>query len=232
MARTGRPDRIDEPYDVRPDGTPRTIAEAICDHVAVGVSIESAARMCGIHPGTVRGWAHDGAAARARRRAGAKRRDLTAYQRKAHDFSVNLNRAAAACEARDLQQLDRLASGDMTLTTVTERYIVAKNPDGDEDRELVERTVVTKQVAPDLRAIALRLQRRVPGWQPTVDVRHQLPEDAPAGPNRGPAHQALAELRRKAERIREVKGVLPPAVIEATVVDERQPRRTDSEGDG
>lgn len=233
MARTGRPPRITEPFDVTREGRARTIGDAVCDHLRVGVYLETACSLVGLHPDTVRGWLRDGADARQRRSRGAKRRDLTHYQRLAADFSVAAHEALAECERRDVGRLGMLAAGAIPLTTVTEKMHVYTDADGQETTTIVERTVVTKETLPDLRAIAFRLQRRFPQrWSPRIEVEvgADLPHAAGAA-DRSPAATALAELERKVERSREVRAALGGAVIDVKLADDKPPQ-TNGETDG
>lgn len=216
----GRPTRINEPFDVDRDGTTRTIGDVLCAHLRVGVYLETACELVRISPDTARGWLRDGADARRRRARGAKRRDLTHYQRLAADFSVAAHEALADCERRDVGRLNMLAAGAIPLTTVTEKMHVWTDEHGQEQTSVFERTVVTKETLPDLKAVAFRLQRRFPSrWQPTLEVRGELPTAADV--DKTPAAKALAEAARKVERMREVRAALEPGVIDVDLADDR-----------
>ena len=225
----GRPTRVDELFDIGPDGNPRTISDAICYHLANGCYLETACDLVGIHPQVVRQWLHDGAKARQRRQRGAKTRDLTAYQRRAARFSEAAHEAYSAWEARDLGIIDKLAAGGTTITEVAEQWerVERQNPDDPDGEPIVEmlltgRKITTKQLPPDLKAITFRLTRKRPQQWGVATESVALPQATDA--ERAPASQALEEARRKVERTREVRAELP-AVIDVPVRGENTPEQ-------
>lgn len=217
--------RLDQKADLRRDGTPRTVADAICDHLASGMLVDQAAALVGVSRPAIYEWLRTGAQLRQRN---TPRRDMTKAQRLAAEFHQAAELALAECERRDIAALNTLAAGGIRVSTTTETVQLLRDADGVEtDLQVVERRTVTKTLPPDLRAITWRLQRRWPEryFQPETVVN--LPSDA--GPGMDPATAALEEARRMVEREREVRAALPAGVVDAVVIDERPLRLDDDQ---
>lgn len=216
--------RLDQIVDHRRDGAPRTVSDAVCDHLASGMLLDQAAALVGVARPTIYDWLREGARLRQRQ---VPRKAMTKAQRLAAEFHEAAELALAECERRDVARLNVLAGGGLRVTTTTEKVQLLRDRDGQETgMEVVERTTVTRELPPDLRAITWRLQRRWPDryFQPETVVN--LPTDK--GAQLDPADVALAEARRMVEREREVRAALPAGVVDAVVVDER-PLRLDDE---
>lgn len=219
------PTRLDQLHDHRRDGSPRTVADALCDHLASGLHLDQACALVGAARPTVYAWLRTGAKMR---HAGTRRRDMTKAERLAAEFHQAAEEALAECERRDMVRLDLLARGGLKLTTTTEKVQLLRDADGQETGvSVVERTTRTQEMAPDLRAITWRLTRRWPERYFQPDTVVNLPTDA--GAERDPVQVVLEEARRMVEREREVRAVLPPGVIDAKVVDERPIRLDDDQ---
>jgi hypothetical protein len=229
MARTGRPSRINDHFDTVQLGEgrgvrQRTVSEAVVDLIRLGNYMDTACWFVGISVSTVKLWGRTGEAALGRLEAGAKRRDLSAYQRHCADFLTAVRAAQADSEQRDVSRLAALARGGIPLVRTTERW--ATGEDGQE--VLVERTRVTTESLPDPRVLTWRLERRFPDrWarraEPDVDDVGDTDDEF----GDDPVAEALRQLEDTERRQTEGTAALMQAgledVIDAEIVDERPP---------
>jgi hypothetical protein len=228
MAGRGRPPRIAEHYDtIELEGggrRDRTIAHAIADFIRLGNYMETACHFAGIHVSTVKLWLREGDKAQGRLDAGARRRDLTTYQRRCADFLSAVRTAQAEAEQRDVLRLAQLARGGIPVTTTTERWEV----DQDGQERLVERSSVTRETLPDVRAITWRLERRFPDrWQRRTETEEDLAAEEDDEFGEDPIETALRRLDDRARRLTEGTAALEQAgladIVDAEIVDERLP---------
>lgn len=229
MARTGRPARIHEHYDTieLEDGRrrDRTIAQAITDMIRVGNYMETACHFIGISKSTVMLWLREGDKAQGRLDAGARRRDLTAYQRHCADFLIAIRTAQSESEHRDVTRLAQLARGGIPLSTVTERWEL----DQDGQERLTERTVVTRESLPDARVLTWRLAHRFPErWGRRADsLEDELTGEEDDEFGEDPLETARRRLSDMHRRLTEGQAALEQAgledIVDAEIVDERLP---------
>lgn len=168
--RTGRPTRMTRLFDVREvDGrrVERTIGEALIDLIRLGHFMETACAIVGINSDTAREWIRTGRRALERQQTGARRRDLTAHERRCSDFSVAVTQALGLAEDVDWRRLGALARGGIPVETVVEVHEL----DDDGQERLVKRTVRRTSTLPDGPTLRWRLERRFPDrWGRKVDV--------------------------------------------------------------
>jgi hypothetical protein len=207
-------------FDHRQDGSERTIGEALCDFVRLGHFLETACALCGVNASTVREWIRTGTRAALRLDGGARRRDLSAHERRCADFSAAVVRALGEAEHRDLHRLALLAGGGLPQVTTVEK--VALDQDGQE--RVVERTTRTTETLPDGATLRWRLERRFPDrWGRRIEVDVDLTDDDDEwGPDPvADALQALEDTRRRIEdgtaALAEIGGL---DYLDAEIVDE------------
>jgi hypothetical protein len=225
----GRPARITEHYDTieLPEGRgfrDRTVADAITDLIRLGNYMETACHFVGIHVSTVKLWLREGDKAQGRLDAGARRHDLTAYQRRCAAFLSAVRTAQAEAEQRDVGRLAALARGGIPQTTTTERWEV----DGDGQERLVERTTVTRESLPDARVLTWRLAHRFPEqWGRRVDAEDELAAEEQDEFGEDPIETAARRLADRRRRLVEGTAALEQAgledVVDAEIIDERLP---------
>jgi hypothetical protein len=223
----GRPARITEHYDtVEVEGgtRDRTIAQAIADFVRLGNYLETACLFVGLHSNTVKVWLREGGKAQARLDAGARRRDLTAYQRHCATFLSAVRSAQAEAEQRDVFRLAQLARGGLPQATTTERWEL----DQDGQERLVERTTVTRETLPDVRAITWRLERRFPDrWMRRTEVVDETDDEPDDEFGEDPVETAKRQLDDMHRRLTEGTAALEQAgledIVDAEIVDEHLP---------
>ena len=160
MARTGRPQKLDEIVSRRRDGTGVTIAQTITERIQLGMSIRSAAASAGIPAGTVHRWRLEGARLKALQAQGKLRRP-GANQARLIDFCDGIDRAEAEAEAVRLGIVQSAAMGGATVTKTTVRTRAG---------QVVEQTTVTETLKADWHAAAWWLERRRPGYTPRVEL--------------------------------------------------------------
>jgi hypothetical protein len=224
----GHPSRITEHFDtVTVEGQPprdRTVADAIVDLMRLGNYMETAALFVGVSVSTVKHWLREGDKALGRREAGARRRDLSSFQRHAADFLTAVRAATAESERRDVGTLAALARGGLPVVQTTERWIT----DEDGQPRLVERTTVRRESLPDVRAITWRLERRFPDrWARAPEREDDTTAEADDEFGDDPVAEALRALEDTSRRQDEGTAALMDAglgdIIDAEVVDERPP---------
>jgi hypothetical protein len=155
VARTGRPSKIHDVVNVRDDGTRVTVADRIVAALRAGNYLEPSAQAVGVAKTTVYEWIKLGGAAQRRiTNDGVNRSALSQHERRCLDFADAVADAQAEWEVDANARLQRLAVGDHTVVTVTEKV----NADG----ELLERTTKTERLAPSAQVLEWRLTRRFP----------------------------------------------------------------------
>jgi hypothetical protein len=225
--RTGRPTKLTALYDTveleNGGRRERTIGEALCDLMRLGNYLETAAAVCGVNAGTVREWVRIGSRALDRLDGGARRRDLTAHERRCADFSAAVGAALSEAQSRDVGRLAVLARGGIPLVRTTERWAT----DGDGQEVLVERTRVTTESLPDGATLRWRLERRFPdqwGRRPEADADLTDGDDEWGT---DPVADALRALQDTSRRITEGTDALTAIgaldYLDAEVVDEAPP---------
>lgn len=237
----GQPPRLIHVHRIDPEtGEVETVADAIVRYVRKGNYLETVAHLVGVNKGTIGQWLRDGAAAHDRILTGAKRRDLTAHQRRCLDLARNVRQAMAESESEDVVALGQLAHGgipQVKTVTVTE---AVRDADGEETSSTLVRTTTTvTHSLPDARALTWRLTRRFPQrWQLLAgDADELAADDADELALDDPTAVVEAALKGINRRKTEVRaqlvaaGINPDEVIEATVVDTPNGHRPTDPGD-
>lgn len=233
----GQPTRMTHVHEIDPaTGEPVTVAEAIVRYVRQGNYLETAAHMVGVNKGTIGEWLRVGAGAHDRVLMGAKRRDLTAHQRRCLDLARGMRRAMADAEARDVNLLRMLAEGGIPQrrTVTVEEAIL--DEDGNETGRRVRRTTTTEtSTLPDARVIMWRLARRFPQRWAAVgagaedemgDETDALVQDDPIAA----MDAALGGITRRREEVQAQltkAGIDPTTIINVASTDVTTPRPTD-----
>jgi transposase len=225
--RTGRPTKLTALFDVREvDGrrVERTIGEALCDFVRLGHFMATACALVGINSDTAREWIRTGRRAVDRLDAGARRRDLSAHERRCSDFSVTVATALAEAEHRDVRRLAALAAGGLPQVTVVEEHEL----DGDGQERLVKRTTRATETLPDAAPLRWRLERRFPDrWGRRVELDVDLADDDADEFGEDPIEAAKRRLLDRARRLTEGQAALESIgeldVLDAEIVDEQPP---------
>lgn len=234
----GRPTRIDQVHEIdRRTGREITIGEAITRYLQQGNYLETACALVTIDKSTVLAWLRDGARIHERRLAGLSSRSLSKYQRLAQAFSLEVRKAMAEAEARDIQNLARLALGGIPQQTVTEKLVARtdaagnflRHPETDEILyDVAERTTRSSTTLPDAKVLEWRLERRFPdrwGRWDRVDVDISGGGlDAEVGAD--PVDEFLVALeainRRKKEAMAQLEAAGALDVIDVDVLDETE----------
>lgn len=128
-------------------------AKAICDVVAAGNYIETAAAAAGITKETLYEWLRVGAAAH------QKDGRLSKHEQACCAFSDAIATALASSEAADVTRLAQLAAGGLQVRTVTEKAQVIDGPNG-QQVQVIERTTKMETLAPSAAVVMWRLERR------------------------------------------------------------------------
>lgn len=153
----GRPHGLNEPHDQLPDGTPRTVSEAIVAHVENGEYLKDACHLVGIPVGTGSRWLLDGA--RAERRT-QNSDEWTEYETVCAKFRAGYLHAQATRTAHYLSIADDLiAGGRRVVSTRTEiRFRNDRDTEGYPYRRWNEVSVLP----PNLGALQWRLAHMDP----------------------------------------------------------------------
>lgn len=172
----GRPHKLDQPLVVRDPFTNEdqhtTVAEYIVELITRGAYGERAARSAGIATATYHSWLAQGGQVRTMLGENPSAR-LTAAQRRHLDFLEAVDSAEARYETTGLLALERIGLGQVTLETITERWMPGPVDPASGERGpdvLVERTVKRHGVPPNAAALQWKLTRKFPD-------RYQLRED-------------------------------------------------------
>ena len=232
----GRPTRIDQTHEIdRRTGREITIGEAITRYLLQGNYLETACALVKVERHTVYGWLRDGARLHERILAGTPRRTLSKYQRLAHAFSIEVRKSLAEAEARDIQNLARLALGGIPQQVITEKLVARYDAAGNiiRDREtdeilydVAERTTRTSYTLPDAKVLEWRLERRFPdrwGRWDRVDIdvtAGGLDDEIAADPVAEFMGALEAINRRKTESMAQLEAAGALDVIDADVIDE------------
>ena len=160
--------QIDEPFDLRPDGTTRTKSEAIVDFMRQGDFLETAAGRVGLNNGTPRDWLRTAARARIRQQVNPTTQ-LTPKEQKSLIFTNALEQAEADFEAAATSELDQIARGGRRINIIREHRTF--KPGGPEQGILVSRDTEVRTLPPDPRVLQWRLEKRFPGrYTPQVRI--------------------------------------------------------------
>lgn len=148
----GRPSAIDQVVGYEPDGTAITAAERIIADLRIGSYLETAAAHAGVTRETVYAWMRTGAKAYARQARGEEITD--GYELQAMSFSDAVGEATAEWEIRTTTLLEQLQRGGLKTTTITTKLDAAGT--------VIERSEKTETLAPDVRVLLWRMERRYP----------------------------------------------------------------------
>lgn len=234
----GRPTRIDQVHEIdRRTGAEITIGDAICRYLQQGNYLETACALVTVDKSTVLAWLRDGARLHERILAGHPRRTFSKYQRLAHGFSLQVRKAMAEAEARDIQNLARLALGGIPQQVITEKLIARTDAAGNFLRDadtgeilydVAERTTRSSATLPDPRVLQWRLERRFPdrwGRWDRVDIdvtAGGLDDEITADPVAEFMGALEAINRRKKEALSQLEAAGALDVIDVDVLDETE----------
>lgn len=233
----GRPTRLDQVHEIdRRTGAEITIGQAICRYLLQGNYLETACSLVTVDKSTVLQWLRDGARVHEQRLAGLPRRNLSKYKRLAHRFSLDVRAAMAEAEARDVNNLARLALGGIPQQVTTEKLVarydtagnIMRDPRTDEILyDVAERTTRTSYTLPDVRVLQWRLERRFPDrwgrWERVdLDITGGggLDDELSADPVAEFEAALAAIARRKTESLRQLEEAGALDVIDVDVLDE------------
>lgn len=157
-----------------PDGkTTRkvTVADQIVQSITAGNYFEQSCAAAGVGKSTGYRWLREGALAARRLEAGgtAKKAKLTANDLACMEFWHAVVEAEAMWEVAAVTTLEQLGRGGLTHVTETER----RDPQG----KLIDRTTKTETLAPDVRVLLWRLERKFPErYGKRVEVTTSVPD--------------------------------------------------------
>lgn len=152
----GRPSEIDLPFDLRQDGTTRTVGDAICDDVRSGLPIDTAIGRAGQKRSTVRAWLEIAGRLTIQETAGTLGQ-LTPHQTKCRAFAVKIDQARAQYLTNEWERHATAAYGGGRITSVrTKRKFAGRD---DTTGIVVERIEEVRTLPPDARAIEWRLAK-------------------------------------------------------------------------
>lgn len=140
-------------YRREADGRVVTIQDAIVDHLRAGNYVETAAAAVGVNRTTLLRYLMRGA--KALRLSAETGKAVPKVDKVYAEFTARVQVAASEAEAGMLDMLTRLATGGLQVTETSIEYVL----DGETRRE-VKRTETTRNLAPNVRAIMWRLERR------------------------------------------------------------------------
>jgi hypothetical protein len=195
MAEPGRPTKLNQTVDTRPDGTPITTAQKVVEGIRLGLDQTTACDHAGISRVTFHNWRLQAARHRAAQTQG-NLPNPTTKQRQLIEFLNNIEKAYAQAESDRLKIIEGAAKDGHRTKTV-----IRVMPDGTE-----EKTTTTESV-PQWQAAAWLLERTRPA---KYGKRLEL-TGADGAPLVPPAQQAkdlaesLAEFQAGVEAGRQVE---------------------------
>lgn len=152
--RPGRPTALDVRIQL-PDGSTTTVAERIVALLAGAVPLHTAAAAAGVNQETLRVWLNTGA--RIGQELAARKRTtaaLTPLEKACWEFSARVATAEAGWVVDALCGIEEARRGGRKVVRTTERH--------DSQGAVVERTIVTEELAPNIAAAQWLLERRYP----------------------------------------------------------------------
>lgn len=164
-------------YRRDPDGRVVTVQDAIVDHLRAGNYVETAAAAVGVNRTSLHRYLARGA--KALRLSAETGKAVPKPDKVYADFSARVQEAASQAEAAMLDMLTRLASGGLQVTETSIEYVL----NGDVRTE-TKRTETTRNLAPNVRAIMWRLERRNPGHWGRAGSLAPMTEDGAPVPSR------------------------------------------------
>ncbi len=151
---------MDAVIDRAPDGTPIRVLDAIVASLIAGNYFETACALVGVRAEQAYAWLRT--AGKLRIRASGRELedlDLTHLDRLCLEFSDAVRQANATWEAVGLATLDRLAAGEISVTTTKTREVFDVKT-GEVRQRIVTTTV--REIPPSAMVLMWRLSRRFP----------------------------------------------------------------------
>lgn len=200
----GRSLKMDDRRESSQTGQMSTIADCVCELIALGLTQNSAAISVGISPATLHNWRKKGAEACAKR---ALRRELTPDEVRYADFLWSLENAEVEQERIRVENIRGVAKGGGIVTEVVEEFkTIGLDEETKEPIELlVSRKVTKRQMPPNWQADMTWLERRMPDkYRRRTEVTGA--DGSPLIPSDDEARQLAGELRAFQQGLEDAKS--------------------------